>query len=246
MSLVNLDNGWKRFSNGHKWRIAAPSYLCEVDDEGNIPCYTQNTVVNHVKRVKSCYLGKLQLGRLDEFGTGTSIITANSFTESLGTVPSPVSTDQLKNIFNNAAGSDVGAKLHQVLLYLKSTHGAYYLERREPGYVSPTSTPARVSVGAHHPLISTALSMIGSKPGQTEADIIDLVLKLPSQSVFAAQIAIQYFNTNYSRHFNQPPLLAATYNAGSPRYTSSNAWNLVQYGDHLDRWISYYNTAIKA
>ena len=76
-----------------------------------------------------------------------------------------------------------------------------------------------------------------------EQQIADLVLKLPSISIFAAEMAVKYINRAFGRHQNEPPLIAATYNAGSPRSDPSNAWNLRQYGDHIDRWIAFYNTS---
>ena len=45
------------------------------------------------------------------------------------------------------------------------------------------------------------------------------------------------------RHRWELPLIAASYNAGSPRSTTKNDWHLIQYGEHIDRWISYYNTS---
>ncbi|MCG3165567.1 MAG: hypothetical protein POELPBGB_01335 [Bacteroidia bacterium] len=245
MSLKNLENGWKQFGNGKKWRIKAPKYLCEIDEANNTPNYANiSSTKSKVQKVKSFYSGKLTLGNLNEFGTALDIITANSFTESLGTVPTPFSYLSLKEKFDNSTGINTGVKLDTLLNYITNTPGGKFLVRKEPGYVNPIQSPSRVSVGAHHMLISTALDILKTSSSKKESAIIDLVLRLPAESVYAANLAIQYLNKYNSKHFNQPPLIAATYNAGSLRLTSKNSWNLVQYGEHIDRWVAYYNTSI--
>lgn len=246
MSLIFLPDNWKRFGSGRKWRCAGPEYLCEVDDPKNTPDYFRIPgTVSKIRRIKSVYAGRIKFGLLDEMGTGLDILVANSFTESFGTVPSPLSTQELRKVYSNAIGIDAGVKLNEVVRYIASK--AKYLERREPGYVNPVNTASRVSVGAHHVLIATARSLIPSPVNapleKRIAEITDLICRLPAESLYAADFAVRYFNRNYARHLNQPPLLAATYNAGSPRPDSRNPWNLRQYGSHLDRWVAFYNTS---
>jgi hypothetical protein len=217
-----------------------------VDDAGNIPNYARiASTLSKIRRIKSVYAGRLRLGQLDAYGTGIDILVANSLTESFGTVPSPLSTRELRKVFADAVGIDPGGKLDEVIRYISQQ--ARYLERREPGYVSPVATPHRVSVGAHHALLSTARSLIPSPanaPLETKiAEITDLVCRMPAESLLAADYAVRYFNRAYAKHLNQPPLLAATYNAGSPRPDPGNIWNLRQYGNHVDRWIMFYNTS---
>jgi hypothetical protein len=91
--------------------------------------------------------------------------------------------------------------------------------------------------------LSTALELTGTPNADKAAAIEDLVLRLPTQSVFAAELAVKYFHRSIFKHQLQPPLMAAVYNAGSLRVDASNAWNLRQYGDHIDRWVAYYNTS---
>lgn len=246
MSLVYLPDGWMRFGNGRKWRLVGSKSLCEIDDPGNTPNYTRiSTTVTKMRRIKSTYAGRVKFGMLDEKGTGLDILVANSLTESFGTVPSPLSTAELRNVFDSAIGIDAGVKLDEVIRHI--ARKAKYLERREPGYVNPLSTSSRVSVGAHHVLISTARQLLQQKPNASLdkkiAEITELVCRLPAESLYAADLAVRYFNQSYSKHQNQPPLLAATYNAGSPRLDPTNKWNLKQYGEHVDRWVAYYNTS---
>lgn len=245
MSLARLPDNWLCFGGGRRWRCASARYLCEVDDAGAVPTYAHlPQVMSKLRRIKAFYQGRVALGQLDQFGTGIDVLVANALTESLGSVPSPISTAELRQVYASAAGNDCGVKLDSVVRHVAMA--GKYLERREPGYVDPVATPGRFSAGAHHVLISTALGLQGGQrltPEQRVAAIVDLVLRLPAESLYAAELAVRYFNNSYARHFNQPPLLAACYNAGSPRFTAANPWRLVQYGEHLDRWIRYYNTS---
>lgn len=246
MSLDYLPDGWMRFGGGQKWRCIGPRYICEVGDPGNTPNFSKRTeTTSKIRRIKSMYMGRLRMGMLDGSGVGVDILVANALAESFGTVPSPLSTAELRNVFATAVGIDAGVKLDEVVRYVAMR--SKYLERREPGYVDPVTTAGRVSVGAHHVLVSTALTLLGTgRGGPSEARtaaITDLVCRVPAESLYAARLAIDYFNKSYARHRNQPPLLAATYNAGSPRPDSGNIWNLKQYGNHVDRWVGFYNTS---
>jgi hypothetical protein len=178
---------------------------------------------------------------LDQVGTGLDLLVANALAESAGTVPSPLDTSELRQVYAETPGSDPGARLDAVVRQVNLR--APLLERREPGYVNPLQTGHRVSLGAHHALVSTALSLVPPSGSRDRtARIADIVCRLPSQSLFAADLAVRYFARTYGLHLNQPPLLAATYNAGRPLPSWDNLWNLRQYGDHVDRWVRYYNT----
>jgi hypothetical protein len=247
MALHTLGDGWLRFGAGKKWRCAPGQYLCEIEQAGNTPNFLHlSKSVTAVRRVKAFYQGKLQFGQLDEFGYGLDVLVANAFTESLGSAPSKLAEITLRTVQMQTTGS-CGDKLNGVIHYISGPGGEKYLERREPGYVNPIATPGRVSVGAHHVLISTALGLSGKRHAkgslEEQAAITDLVCGLPANSLDAARLAIKYFNRANASHHNQSPLLAASYNAGSPRLTTQNAWNLVQYGEHIDRWVGYFNTS---
>jgi hypothetical protein len=245
MSLVYHNNGWKSFDTGRIWRCNAPDFLLEVEREGHVPSFSgMAETLARVRRVRSFYAGKLNCGLLDQNGTALDIITANALTESLGAVPSKLNYPDLQRFFKNQSLHDKGDRLNALIDHIAGLEK--YLVRKEPGYVNPIVTPSRVSVGAHHMLISTALDILKLNYATDKDDqIIDLVMKFASQSLFSATQAITYFNRSYSKHMNEPPLLAAIYNAGSLRPSPSNAWNLKQYGEHVDRWVSYYNTSRK-
>src|SRR3569623_160009 len=169
MSLARLQDEWLCYGSGRRWRCCADTrYVCEVDDAETAPDYSHLPhVMSKLRRIKAFYAGRVALGRLDEFGTGLDILVANALTESLGSVPSPLNSDELRRVYHAATGSGCGIKLDAVVRH----------------------------------------------------------------------VALR------AKHFNQPPLLAACYNAGSPRPAPANPWNLVQYGEHIDRWLRYYNTS---
>ncbi|MFA6044179.1 MAG: hypothetical protein WC718_04285 [Phycisphaerales bacterium] len=111
--------------------------------------------------------------------------------------------------------------------------------RREPGYVDDVKTPERISVGPCHVLISTARGAMGD-PSINRAWCMDR-----GNNILAAAryIAGQKAATGFD-----PVLVAAAYNAGSirdartqPRFASR--WNIVAYGNHLDRAAAWYGDA---
>lgn len=244
MSLTLHDKGWKSFGTGRMWRCdMTHKWLLETDSEGNTPSYVNlQPTVNKIRRIYSFYAGRVALGSLNTNGNGLDLLTANAMTESLGSVPSQLEYPDLLHRYQGSAARTTGERLGEIadfiLLHEK------YLVRKEPGYINPVQTPSRISVGSHHMLISTALEIAGPANGVNPEDrIAEMVLKLASQSIFAAEMAVKYLNRATGRHQNEPPLVAACYNAGSLRPDPSNPWNLRQYGTHIDRWIAFYNTS---
>ncbi len=60
---------------------------------------------------------------------------------------------------------------------------------------------------------------------------------------FSIEVGVRYMASSYQRrqHHNDPPKIAAAYNAGSIRSTRTNAWHMVSTGNHIDRFVSAYN-----
>jgi hypothetical protein len=60
---------------------------------------------------------------------------------------------------------------------------------------------------------------------------------------FSFQVGVKYMSSSFQRsqHHRDPPKIAAAYNAGSLRRTSSNRWHLVSTGNHIDRFVRHYN-----
>ncbi len=60
---------------------------------------------------------------------------------------------------------------------------------------------------------------------------------------FSFQVGAKYMGSSYQRnqHHRDPPKIAAAYNAGSLRRTSSNRWHMVSTGNHINRFVLWYN-----
>lgn len=110
--------------------------------------------------------------------------------------------------------------------------------RKEPGYVSDSRTPHKISPGLMQTLISTAASTL-------RLDGIDREWLLkPDNSIRAgtAYMASQWTTT----HFD-PPKVACAYNAGSLYHNDSpeNRWRMRQYpvnsSEHADRFVKWFN-----
>lgn len=246
MSLLKLDNGWMQYGKGIKWRCKAPGYFCEVQNEGNVPVYSDAAIMTRIREVRNFYSTRIkELGLINSFGYGIDILVANTFAESGGKVPSPLNTPDLQRIYDQATG-DAGSRLDQVARYVKGSKNTANLIRLEPGYSNPVTTPNKISMGAHHHLISTALWLQGKSGNIPAEQVRDVVQRLPSDSKYAATLAVAYFNKSFSKHQNQPPMMAACYNAGSPRESGDNIWNLRSTNDHIDRWVKYFNMSRRA
>lgn len=242
--LERLADGWKRFDGGLRWRCAAPGYLCEVSDPGHVPSLlAERGIAEKLRRIRAFYAGRLAFGALDRDGNALDILVANAMTESYGTVPSPLDRRQLERRLDEHPELPLDARLDTLLREIGAMREARWLVRFEPGYTSPIATPSRVSVGAHHMLLSTANALPSQRRSDAAGAARDQTLRLAAESLHAAQLAIEYLNGLNGRHQGELPLVAATYNAGSPRSTGANPWHLVQYGAHIDRWIGYYNAS---
>ncbi len=110
--------------------------------------------------------------------------------------------------------------------------------REEPGYISDTATPNKVSPGLMQTLISTAVDALDD-PTITREWLLD-----PSNSIRAgtAYIASQWRVTNFD-----PPKVGAAYNAGSVYHNDNeeNRWKMRQYpigtAEHVDRFVKWFN-----
>ena len=67
--------------------------------------------------------------------------------------------------------------------------------------------------------------------------------RMHSSPDFSFQVGAKYMGSTYQRnqHHRDPPKIAAAYNAGSLRRTSSNRWHMVSTGNHIDRFVRWYN-----
>lgn len=118
------------------------------------------------------------------------------------------------------------------------TRGRSHLVREEPGYISDSRTPDRVSPGLMQTLISTAQWVLGD-------DAIDRAWLLePENSV---QVAAAYMARQKAKTKYDPPKVAAGYNAGSIRYDPGhrNKWKLLVHpkgtGAYCDAAAEWFN-----
>jgi hypothetical protein len=60
---------------------------------------------------------------------------------------------------------------------------------------------------------------------------------------FSFRVGAKYIGSSFQRsqHRRDPPKIAADYNAGSLRRTSTNRWHMVSTGNHIDRFVRHYN-----
>lgn len=113
--------------------------------------------------------------------------------------------------------------------------------RKEPGYVSDSVTPSRISVGLMQTLISTARATLHD----TTLDRDDL--KNPSISIKAGT---SFIADRRSKTLLDPPKVACAYNAGSliENANSGNRWRMRQFplgtSAHGDRFIKFFNDAV--
>ncbi len=95
----------------------------------------------------------------------------------------------------------------------------------------------RQSVGLMQTLIGTAQEVMGRAVSYEE-------LLTPEVSIEAGT---RYLKRQYEKTKFQPPLAAAAYNAGGlyqARDQDNNRWNLRSTGDHIDRFVLYFNDAV--
>jgi zinc D-Ala-D-Ala carboxypeptidase len=239
---------WRRYGDGRRWRCIAPARLCEVDDAGRIPSLLgQAGIRNRLVRIHAFLDGRLQYGSLDAQGNALDIVTANAMTESYGTVPSPLQPDALDRLLDARAELPLDLRLDAMLRQIGKQRDSRWLVRFEPGYGSPVATPGRVSVGSHHMLLSTLQGLPSERAAGKSPEVMRRqCVQLAADALYAAQRAIEYLNARSGAHQHELPLIAACYNAGSLRASRRSHWNLVEYGEHIDRWIAYYNASRQA
>lgn len=87
----------------------------------------------------------------------------------------------------------------------KKREDAAFARREEPGFVSDTATPGRVSIGPMQTLIATAREAL-KDPRIGTVQLLDPAVSIKAGTAYIAQ---QFAKTGYD-----PPLVAAAYNAG--------------------------------
>lgn len=113
--------------------------------------------------------------------------------------------------------------------------------RKEPGYVSDSATPGRISVGLMQTLISTARGTLHD----STIDRDDL-----KTSNISIKAGTSFIADQRSKTLLDPPKVACAYNAGSivENRNSGNRWRMRQFpigtSAHCDRFIQFFNDAV--
>lgn len=68
-------------------------------------------------------------------------------------------------------------------------------------------------------------------------------VRMHTQPDFSFHVGAKYMGSSYQRnqHHRDPPKIAAAYNAGSLRKSFANRWHMVSTGNHIDRFVGWYN-----
>lgn len=118
--------------------------------------------------------------------------------------------------------------------------------RKEPGYISDSETPHKISPGLMQTLISTAQSTLKATVPATTIDRAWLLN--PSHSI---QAGTSYISGQRSKTLLDPPKVACAYNAGSVYENKgrNNRWKMRQYpigtSEHCDRFVKWFNDAVE-
>lgn len=67
--------------------------------------------------------------------------------------------------------------------------------------------------------------------------------KMYTDPDFSFQVGVKYMGSSYQKnqHGNDPPKIAAAYNAGSIRQSTANRWHMIVTGNHIERFVGAYN-----
>lgn len=143
------------------------------------------------------------------------------------------------------AARESGTSAELILMTIATENGAavvrggnlvYPRVRKEPGYVSDSETPSRISFGPCHLLLSTARA-VSADPEMTGRELED-----PETNIM---IAAHYLADLERQHGGDPILAAAAYNSGGlyrarPGSRFYNRWHLRSWTGHLDRAGQWY------
>ncbi|NVB84779.1 MAG: transglycosylase SLT domain-containing protein [Kofleriaceae bacterium] len=106
----------------------------------------------------------------------------------------------------------------------------------ESSCTNPAGSSDGLSSGPMQVTASTCAALMGLSRSTCRA-------RMHSRPDFSFQVGAKYMGSSYQRnqHHRDPPKIAAAYNAGSLRSTSSNRWHMVSTGNHIDRFVRWYN-----
>lgn len=106
----------------------------------------------------------------------------------------------------------------------------------ESNCTNPAGSSDGLSSGPMQVTASTCASLMGLSRATCRS-------RMHTSPDFSFQVGTKYMATSYQKnqHKHDPPKIAAAYNAGSLRSTSANRWHMVSTGNHIDRFVRWYN-----
>lgn len=151
--------------------------------------------------------------------------------EPVGTVGAPNTVRRIWRDFGPLilkTSAEIGVPAELIVATIATeTRGNPDAERTEPD--------GRKSVGLMQTLLGTAEEAMGRPVSEAE-------LRDPAISIEAGA---RYIRRQRPQTEYEPPLVAAAYNAGSLRESSANRWRLASTAEHLDRFVRFYNDAVR-
>ncbi len=192
-------------------------------------------------------------GNLTEFhnhndGIAWKLTTDGVFVENCGierTSGTPTTVTRVWEQYHDpvnkwAAQYDVYCELILAVICTESS-GDAASRRNEPGYVSDTATPGKVSLGLMQTLISTAREAVN------DPTVDGQWLLVPENSI---QAGTAYIRRHRPATLLDPPKVACAYNAGGVYDNDGvqNRWKMRMYpigtGAHCDRFVKWFNDAV--
>jgi soluble lytic murein transglycosylase-like protein len=151
--------------------------------------------------------------------------------EPVGTVGAPNTVRRIWRDFGPfilKASAEVGVPAELIVATIAT-------ETRGDPNASRTEPDGRKSVGLMQTLLGTAAEVMGRPVSEEE-------LRDPAISIEAGA---RYIRQQRAKTDFEPPLVAAAYNAGSPRESAENRWRLHCTPEHVDRFVKFYNDAVR-
>lgn len=151
--------------------------------------------------------------------------------EPVGTVGAPNTVRRIWRDF----GADILRVSAEVGVPAELLVATIATETRGDPNASRTEPDGRKSVGLMQTLLGTAAEVMGRPVSEDE-------LRDPAISIEAGA---RYIRQQRAKTDFEPPLVAAAYNAGSPRESAENRWRLHCTPEHVDRFVKFYNDAVR-
>lgn len=130
-----------------------------------------------------------------------------------------------------------GSSIRRWADYYKISRGSVVATAlTESNCTNPAGSSDGLSSGPMQVTASTCAAIMGLSRTRCR-------VRMHTQPDFSFKVGAKYMGSSYQRnqHHRDPPKIAAAYNAGSLRKSYANRWHLVSTGNHIDRFVRWYN-----